>query len=187
MSKNKDKENNIEEDIVYDDAGTADLVDGKLKKVKDQLKKCKEEKQEYLDSLQRARADYINLKKRSEEEKAGLKDYIVEDFATDILGVIDSFEMAFKDKESWNKAPENWRKGIEFIYNQLISVLEARGIKEISPLGDEFNPKLHHSIETVDTDDTDQDGKVVEVMQKGYMAKDKMIRFASVKVGQFKK
>lgn len=176
--------NNDKEEIIYEEEGTSDSAEEKLKKIKKELKKCQEEKQEYLDGWQRSKADYINLKKRSEDEKNHIRKFGTEEIINDLLGVVDSFEMAFKDKEAWNNAPENWRTGIEFIYNQLIKTLENNGVTQINPLGEEFNPEIHHSIEMVPVDEKEKDGIVVEVMQKGYSLNDRNIRPATVKVGQ---
>jgi molecular chaperone GrpE len=189
MSKNNKvpKNQNIDEEFVYEEDGVADdnLI-SKIDKLKEKLKSCQKEKQEYLDGWQRSKADYINLKKRSDEEKDQIKQYANENLINDILGVLDSFEMAFKDKEAWNNAPENWRKGIEFIHTQLVSTLQNYGISEINPLGEKFNPELHSSAELLETADKNKDGIILEVLQKGYKLKEKNIRFATVKVGHFK-
>lgn len=174
-----------EENIVYEEENS-DQTTVKIKKLKDELKKCKSEKQDFLDGWQRSKADYINLKKRSEEDITRIKSYANEDLILELLSILDSFEMAFKDKEAWNSAPENWRKGVEFIHNQFIRTLEDFSVKTIDPVNEKFDPNLYHSIENVDVDDEKQDGKIIEVMQKGYQLKDKMIRYASVKVGEFK-
>lgn len=172
----------MSDDIVYDELD--DSSKAQHKKIKDKLTKALEEKQEYLDGWQRSKADYINLKKRSEEDKANLMNYAIEGFVVDMLKVADSFEMAFKDEVAWNAAPENWRVGIEFIYNQFKNTLSDHGITEINPIGEDFDPNSHASKEMVKVEDEKQDGKIVEVVQKGYKLKDKVIRFASVKVGE---
>lgn len=174
-----------DQEVVYDDL--EDNSKSKIEKLNKNLKKCLSEKQEFLDGWQRSKADYINLKKRFSEEKQDLIDYAVEDFALDVISVIDSFEMALKDQEAWNKAPENWRTGVEFIYNQLTSILKKHGIEVINPLGEDFNHNLHHSLKMVEVNKKEKDGVIVDVIQKGYKLKNKVIRFATVNVGLFNK
>lgn len=174
-----------EQDIVYDDL--EDSSKSKIEKLKKELKKNLSEKQEYLEGWQRSKADYVNLKKRTAEEKEVIRNYAIEDFVLEIIGVVDSFEMALKDQETWNLAPENWRKGVEFIYNQLKNILKNQQIEEINPLHEKFDHNFHHSLKTIEVDDENLDGTILEVIQKGYKFKEKIIRFASVHVGVFKK
>jgi molecular chaperone GrpE len=175
------------EDIIYEEDDSSKKEETKLQKIKKELKVCQAEKQEYLDGWQRSKADYINLKKRSEEDKERIKSYANEDLILELLSVMDSFEMAFKDKESWNNAPENWRRGIEYIHGQFTKTLEDFSVVAVNPLGEMFDPNIHHCAEMVHIEDEGQDGVILEVLQKGYQLKDKNIRFASVKVGEFKK
>ena len=99
--------------------------------------------------------------------------------------------MAFSNKEAWEAAPANWRKGIEYIYAQLLSAVERHGIKQINPLGMPFDPREHDSIGTVGlpaASDTAQAGgkedTVAEVVQKGYSLHGKVLRPAKVKVNK---
>lgn len=172
-------------DVIYDDL--EDDSKSKVKKLKEELNKCKEERQEFLDGWQRSKADYINLKKRSEQEKESLKSYAVESVILDVISLIDSFEMAFKDKEAWNQAPENWRQGIEFIYSQACDILKKYQVEVMDPLNQEFDHNLHHSVELIDVDDQETDNQIVEVVQKGYKIEERIIRYPAVKVGEYKK
>jgi molecular chaperone GrpE len=120
----------MDDEIVYEEdsneptqSSFSKNPDSKLEKIKKDLKKCQEEKQEYLDGWQRAKADFVNLKKRSDEEKKEFAKYANEQFITELLPALDSFDQAFKNKEAWEKADKNWRTGIEFIHSQLVSVL----------------------------------------------------------------
>lgn len=180
-------DNNIDnEEIIYDDSDNfnslADATE-KIKKLKEELKICKEEKQEYLDGWQRSKADFVNLKKRSADEVLESRERSSEFFIMDLLPILDSFDMAFKNKEAWESAPVQWRKGIEYIYSQLLSVLETNQVKVLDPTGEEFDPNMHHSAMNVQVEDPAQEGKVVEVILKGYRMKDRVLRPAHVKVG----
>lgn len=205
MSK-KDKTKNINheeienEDFVFEDNNEeikdefldSEIEDGSttttatIKKLKKELKNCQKERKEFLDGWQRTKADYANLKRRSEDDKNKIRDYGIEDFSFKLIPIIDNFEMAFKNEEVWNQAPENWRIGVKFIYDQMINVFKEHQINQVDPLNEKFDPEFHHSIETIPVDDKKQDGIVVEVQQKGYKLKDKLIRPATVKVGEFK-
>jgi molecular chaperone GrpE len=189
-----DNNNDLDKEITYEEENNETPVssfskDPKTKeaKLKKELKKCQEEKQEYLDGWQRIKADFVNLKKRSEQDKKDFAKYANENFILELLPALDSFDQAFKNKEAWERADANWRTGIEFIYSQLTSVLENHGVKEVSPMGEIFDPQLHHSVEMVEVEDEKNDGKIVEVIQKGYSLGDKTIRHPSVKVGELKK
>lgn len=180
------EDKNFTDDLSYinEDASDEDKI-SKIKKLKKKIANCQAEKEAYLDGWQRSKADYANLKRRSEEDKKAIRSYGIENMVCELLPVIDNFEIAFKDGASWNQAPENWRSGVEIIYNQMIKTLESNGVKQIDPLGKLFDPEIHHSIEIVEVSDMDKDDKIVEVQQKGYFLHDKNIRPAMVKVGKF--
>jgi len=189
------KNDDTKEDIVYDNSDTPDMetdvdFDGdktkKIEKLKKDLKKCQSEKQEYLNGWQRAKADFINFKKRSEESKKELFQYASENIILEIIPTLDNFEQAMKNKEVWESVDENWRKGIEMIHFQLVDMLKRNGVTEIESLGENFDPKIHESIETIKVDDEENNDKILEVTQKGYRMGDKIIRHPNVKVGEFK-
>ncbi len=156
----------------------------KIEKLKKDLAEALAQKQEYLDGWQRSKADYINLKKRSEEERAGIRDYATEDFALAVIPVIDSFEMAFKNEKALEAVPKVWTEGVKFIYNQLVTTLSDYGVKAINPLGEMFDVNKHTAQEMVKVEAEADNGKIVEVIQKGYEFKTKIIRHAVVKVGE---
>ncbi|GMQ94974.1 MAG: nucleotide exchange factor GrpE [Patescibacteria group bacterium] len=158
---------------------------GSIKKLREKLKSCTKEKREYLEGWQRAKADFINAKKGNEARVKELSDFAKEELITDILPAIDSFEMAFADTKTWEAVEKNWRKGIEYIHSQLLAALESNGLKQTDPRGETFNPALHSSVELVKTNTKADDGKVVEVVQKGYELNGKIVRAAKVKVGQY--
>lgn len=189
--KEKKTKNNApeEEEIIYDvpeDESGADLP-VKVKKLKQELSEAKKERGEYLDGWQRSQADFINFKKRSEEEKKAFAAYATEDLILQLLPALDSFTHAFKDKKNWEAVSLDWRMGIEFIYSQIVNILKDHGVEEIESLHQEFDPKLHHSLETVEVEKKEDDGKIVEVILKGYKLGDKIIRHPNVKVGVYKK
>jgi len=150
-----------------------------LKKLREKMKKCVSEKQEYLDGWQRAKADFINYKKDEGQRKSQIINFAKEDFIQDVLPVLDSFNLA-KDGGSWND-------GLEQIWKQFLGVLKKEGVKEINPEGEDFDPNLHEAIELVEVNKEGMDNVITEVAQMGYKLNDKLIRPAKVKVGQYKK
>ena len=184
----KDSENNENEEVVFepdmedvafdDEVGTKD----KLKKLREDLKKCSTERQEYLTGWQRAQADYVNLKKEMSVEFSRGKTVGSERLVESILPVLDSFDMAMGNAEAWNKVDENWRKGIEFIHSQFLNALMENNVIVIDKTGVPFNPLQHQAIENVETDDASKDHTIESIIQKGYVLGDRTIRPARVKV-----
>jgi len=191
MDKDNAKQNEPIDEIVYDtDVDSDNLTDPKekLAKLKEKIKKFEAEKSEYMNGWQRERADFINFKKRSDEER---KDYIKfanENLLEEMLSVLESFDMAFMNKERWNAVPQNWRVGVEYIHSQLVKILDDNGLKEFVPkVGDKFDPKLHVAEEMVSVDKHDEDGVIKSVKKKGYIMNGKIIIAPKVVVAEFKK
>lgn len=154
-----------------------------VKDLREKLAKALAEKQEYLDGWQRAKADFVNARKRDEEAKKEMLAFAGEDILAQIIPVLDSFTMAFANKEVWEKVDQNWRLGVEHIYSQLKGILEQNGLKEFDPKGEKFDPMSHHAIESISVNDPAQDHIILEVVQKGYNLNGKIVRPASVKIG----
>jgi len=190
--QDKDEDLEDEEDLSFVEDEETKLTEGisaasKLKKLREELNKCQAEKQEYLAGWQRAKADYINLKKESDKEKQEIGAFAKSSFVSEILPVLDSFHMAFGNKETWEQAPENWRKGVEYIHTQLLNILRDHGVEVIEEVRVAFNPEIHQAIGTIDTSVESEDNLVLEVVKPGYKMKEKVVRPASVKVGIFNK
>lgn len=178
-----------EQDVVFDDEIVETNEEGeelagssKIKKLQEQIKLLQKEKQEYLDGWQRARADYANLQKSSEEDKKRFKAVFAEKFVEDLIPVIDSFSMAMANKEAWEKVEPTWRTGVEYIYNQLIGALEAHGLKLYGAVEETFDPTQYEAVTEEETDDTSKDHTVAKVIQKGFMLGESVLRPARVTV-----
>jgi molecular chaperone GrpE len=169
--------------------GEGVLKHGKLEeavvKLREKLKACEGERQEYLYGWQRARADLINERKELEKQKTEFLKFANADLILQVLPVIDSFEMAMKET-MWTAADKNWQDGMLNVYNQLSAVLKDNNVESLNPEGELFDPNYHDSIEAVETENKDEDGRILEVMQKGYMMHGQIIRPARVRVGQYK-
>jgi len=149
----------------------------------DPMEAVQAEAAEYKDKYIRAHADFENAKKRLEKDKMNAVAYANESFAKDILAVLDSFENALSaiegaDKENTAEVLEKMQEGVKLTYEQLKKVLEKNSIKEIECKG-EFNPEVHQAIMQVDSDEYNTD-EIVQVMQKGYTIKDRILRPAMV-------
>jgi molecular chaperone GrpE len=177
----------IESDDTLDDSVlTEESLQETVKKLREKLKLATKEKQEYLDGWQRTKADYVNAKKEDEARRKDLVKYAKEDLIGEILPVLESFDMAFVNKEQWEKVDKNWRTGVEYIYSQFRNVLESNGLKEVNPIGLPFDPNRDEAIEHVAVTEESQDHTVIEVVQKGYELHGKLIKAPRVKVGEFK-
>lgn len=179
-------ENDQNDDIVMEGAEneTPELA---LKDLREKIKKLETEKQENMNGWQRERADFINYKKRAENEKLEVIKYGNENLITELLPALDSFEMAFANKEAWEKVDKNWRVGVEYIHSQLVKALSDNGLKEMNPVGEKFDPKFHVAEAHVETADEKQDGVILSVKKKGYMLNDRVIIAPQVTVAEYKK
>jgi molecular chaperone GrpE len=151
--------------------------------IEEELEAYKAQAQEYKDKYLRAYADFENAKKRLEKDKANAVSYANESFAKDILAVMDSFDNALASIKEANEdnaveVLDKMKEGVELTYNQLKKILEKNHIKEIECCG-EFNPEVHQAIMQVDSDEHES-GHIVQVMQKGYTIKDRVLRPAMI-------
>lgn len=187
------KEENI--DINFEDLefipstedGEALLAKDIIKNIREDLKICRKEKEEYLTGWQRAKADYINLQKDLESTRINSSILAKEKMVEKLLPALDSFEMAFGNKEHWETLDKDWRIGIESIHSQLIKGLEDSGVEKIDKQDVSFDPNIHQSISVVYTDDESKDHTVEKVLQVGYKIGDRVIRPAKVTIYDYKK
>lgn len=128
-------------------------------------------------------AEFQNYKKRREDETINLLKYKNEDIANDLLPLLDSFERAFMNKDKMSDELKKYLSGFELIYNNLKNIFNKYEIKEIDCLGKEFD---HNTCQALMTEHIEggEPGLVIEVLQKGYMIKDKLLRAALVKVSE---
>lgn len=188
-------EMNIEENDAFEDVSFVDSTeDGDelptkdiVKKLREENKTLRKEKEEYLTGWQRAKADYVNLQKDSDAKYKELRTMVTGNIVEDLLPVLDSFNMAMGNKDAWDKVDANWRNGVEYIHQQFLRVLTDNNVTALDQIDVMFDPMLHESIETIPTDDESKDHKIAQVVQTGYKIGDKVIRPARVKVYEFKK
>ena len=127
-------------------------------------------------------ADLINYRKRKDEEVSNLLKYSNLDMASELLIVVDDLERAIKiDDDVLDDELSKFLSGFKMIYTRLINILNNFEIKEIEALGKEFDPRYHQAVLTDNVSDKGNN-IILDVLQKGYMYKDKVIRPAMVKV-----
>ena len=185
--QNESSESKDDSEVVefeFNEDGEEDLKKT-LKKFRADLKVCKKENEEYLTGWQKERADFINYKKQEDERKAIFSEAMRERILMRFLTVLDSFDMAFANREAWEKVDENWRKGVEYIHAQMNGIFEEFGVKPIGAIGENFDPSIHQSIEIISTDKKENDHKVAEVTQKGYKLGERVIRPARVNIFEY--
>lgn len=148
---------------------------------KDKKKDKKDELiEELTDKYKRTFAEFDNFRKRSEKEKSAMYEVGAKDVIEKILPVVDNFERGFK-AVSEEELATPFAEGMDKIYKQLLKTLEDLGVKEIEAEGNEFDPSLHNAVMHVE-DETLGENIVAEVLQKGYMYRDSVVRHSMVKV-----
>ena len=141
----------------------------------------KERAERYLANWQRAQADLINFRKRSEQEKDEVIKFANAMLLMSLLPILDDFERAL-DNVSIKLAGLTWVDGIRLIHRKLQATLESHGISQIEALGNDFDPTLHEAV----LEEEGEEGKVIEELQKGYKLHERVLRPAMVKVGKGK-
>jgi molecular chaperone GrpE len=143
-----------------------------------------EEKFDVLnDKYIRLVAEYDNYRKRTLKERMELIKNAGEDILINFLPTMDNIDRALKSTEQ-AKDMEAVKQGIALIHKNLSDFLKERGITEINAIGETFNTDLHEALTKIPVNDDAQKGKVVDIIEKGYMLKDKVLRFAKVVVGE---
>ena len=175
------------EDI--NDTVNEQIEEKKEKKIKKDNKKDKiiEELQTEIATLKdknmRVTAEMVNSLRRKDEETSRIMKYSNESLILEILPVIDNFERALSLNSEVSEEVSNYQKGVSMIYNNLKNILEKFEVKEIEALNKDFDPSYHQAVMQEEKEGVNPN-IVIEVMQKGYTYKDKVIRPAMVKVSK---
>jgi len=180
-----EKQDDIVLEEVLENTGR-DHVDA-VNKLKVKLKACEVEKQEYLNGWQRAKAEFINVRKRDEEDKKEFVKFAGENLISELIPVLESFEMATSNKTVWESVDKNWRAGVEHIHKQLLKILHDNNLKEVNPKGEKFDPIRDEAISHEEVAEESKDHVIIEVVQKGYSLNGKQLKAPRVVVGKYKK
>lgn len=177
MVKPRLNENDSEIEITTDEAASVDEVDLEvaeaslqdiIKELRHKIKSLEAEKRELGESVQREKADFLNARRRLEEEGVRVKERQVIDHIERLLPLCDSFFMAMSDTAAWEKADPQWRKGIEGINSQLQTILASYRVETINPTAEAFDPSLHEAVSTEASTDQKAHNQVLRVLQPGY-------------------
>lgn len=183
--KNQDK-NDIEIEYIDDRESNfqeenhdAQEQDANPETLKNDLNEAREEAKKFKEKYLRAVAENENLRKRTEREKSEFYQYALSEILKDFLAVLDNFERALESDDE--KSGESFREGIELIYRQFMDVMRKQGVKPIEIKEKEFDPRLHQAFASEESADVD-DPEVSEILQKGYMIQNRLLRPSLVKV-----
>ncbi len=158
-------------------------VDSEEKESSKKEKSDKEKREELNDKYLRLAAEYDNYRRRTLKEKMELSKVAGEDILVNILPVMDDFErgLATIDKA---KEVDAIKEGVLLIYNKFKEFLKQRGVKEIEAKEKEFDTDLHEAVTKIPAPTEELKGKIVDVIEKGYILNDKVIRYAKVVIGE---
>jgi molecular chaperone GrpE len=142
------------------------------------LSEVRKKAEDYLESWKRAQADFINYKRRAEQEKQEMSQYANAQLILSLLPILDDFERAFENTMLKEAKPE-WVAGVKLIENKFRSVLATQGLTPIDAVGKSFDPTLHEAVMHAQG----EEGIVVQEMRRGYKLNDKVLRPSQVVVG----
>lgn len=171
-------EENATEVAENNEAAPASVTPPDLEKL---LKETELKAAENHDAWLRSRAEVENLRKRAQADVANAHKYAIDSFSAELIPVMDSLDAALTVE---NATVENFKSGMELTHKQLDIVFEKFGIKVLDPMGEKFDPHHHQAMCAVDSDLPPN--TVVQVMQKGYILHDRVIRPALVSVSKAK-
>ena len=155
-----------------------------MEDLNNQIINLENEKADLTNKVKLAQADLINYRVRKDEEVNGLLKYANKELIVELLPIVDNFERAIKsEQENVSEEVKKFYEGINLIYKGLKDTFTKYGVEEINRVGQIYDPKMEEAILT-GTDESQEDEVVLEVFQKGYKLKDRVIRPAKVKINQ---
>lgn len=171
--KEMKQEEQVEEEVVEE-------VD-EVAKLQNEIADLTEEVNRWKTDYYKVFADMENLKRRLKNEHDNALKFMMQDFASDLLPVVDNLQRALGQEAS--EEVQSFLKGFEMITTQLLEVLRKHGVEEIEALGKEFDPNFHQAVMMTNIEDV-ASNVITEELQKGYKLKDRVIRASLVKVNE---
>ncbi len=168
-----------EDEQAGEESGESEEKKGFFKKKKD---KKDERIEELTDQVKRQMAEFENFRKRTEKEKTQMFDMGAKTVIEKILPVVDNFERGFTTVEEADKE-DAFVQGMDKVYKQLMTELEAIGVKPIEAVGQEFNPDFHNAVMQVASEEYES-GVVAQELLKGYTYKETVVRHSMVAVAE---
>ena len=174
--EHKEKKEEVKKDLIEDEK-KIDAIDNLIKKKDEKIKN-------YEEINLRLQADFMNYKRRRDDEISKMLKYSEEQIIKEILPILDNFERAIKmDDDNLDDEVSKFLEGFKMVYTQFKNMLDKFEVKEIDAFGKEFDPTYHQAVMKESVPDKES-GIVLEVFQKGYIYKDRVIRPAMVKVNE---
>lgn len=167
------------EDIDFepeDELGSVGALKAKLQKLRDELEETKKERGEYLDGWQRAKADVVNIRREATQSSQRAAALAREALVIELIPALDSFDMAM-NAGGWKDVDPAWRSGVEGIYGQISSALQASGVESFGKKGEPFDAMRHEAIQEVEGKNP---GTVAAVLRRGYKIGERILRPAHV-------
>ncbi len=179
-SDNSEEINEQVEDSAEDNSNE----DEELSEEQKELEKLKDELSESKDKYLRLYSEFDNFRRRTAKEKLDMVQTANEDLMSELLPVIDDFERAIKTFDEKDSDINAVKDGVQLIYNKFNKALERKGLTVMEGKeGMDFDPELHEAITQIPAPKPKLKGKVVDVIEKGYLLKEKVIRYAKVVIG----
>ncbi len=176
------EENSTEETVT--DNSVEDKKNEAMLELDKQIVALEEENKKLLDQVKRAQAELVNYRVRKDKEVQDTLKFANQSLITELLSTVDNFERAITlDDNNLDDDLSKFLVGFKMIYSSLVATLKKYGVEEISRQGEIFDPALEQALLTDCVEELDND-VVIEVLQKGYKLKDRVIRAASVKINQ---
>jgi molecular chaperone GrpE len=151
-------------------------------KAEKKIEELTEKNDELNDRYLRLYSEFDNYRKRTNKERLELLKSASQDIIIDLLPVLDDFDRAIKAMND-QEADEETIKGVELVYNKLFGILSQKGLEPMNSLGKDFDTDFNEAITKIPATSKDMIGKVIDVIEKGYLLNGKIIRFAKVVVG----
>jgi len=179
--QNQEIEAEIEEASVESEAESTESGELSVEVLQEKLAEAEAKAEENLDQLMRARAEMENIRRRSERDLSNAHKYALEKFAQELLPVIDSMEMGAAAAMDENADVSKLREGTEMTLKMFETAIDKFGIKSVHPHGEAFNPEHHQAMTMIDSAEHEPN-MIIDVMQKGYMLNERLVRPAMVVV-----
>ena len=161
----------------------AENIENETKETISEVDQLKLDVEEQKEKFIRLYAEFDNFKRRNAKERVELIQTAGRDVIQSMLEVMDDCDRAEKQLQT-SEDLQHIKQGIQLVFTKLRNTLQAKGVKEMKSIGEEFNPDIHEAITEIPVNDPAMVGKVVDEVEKGYTLNDKIIRYSKVVVGK---
>lgn len=168
-----------------DEEGTneTETPDDEISALQAEIERLEAESHEYLDGWQRARAEFINFKRRTSEENSKTRARLAGDILSRFLEVIDDLNLALENRPEEEEL-DSWIAGVELIHQKFMMILQSEGVEAISvEEGTRFDPTLHDAV-TYEENEDHEEGEIISVIKQGYKLNERVLRPVQVRVAK---